>query len=65
MDAGSIPGPSCPICGHSAFAWETADDLLIEIGDARYRPRTCADCGNVQLMLTRIETLDAVCLVNA
>jgi hypothetical protein len=58
MDALSIPGPPCPLCGQGAFAWQTPDDLTIEIGDARYRPRRCAECGNIQLVLTRVEALD-------
>lgn len=59
MNTPSIPGPHCPICNGSAFAWQPDDDLLVEIGDARYRPRVCAECGNIQLVLTCTEILDA------
>lgn len=59
MDDFSIPGPPCPICGEMKFAWTPEDDFLVEIGDGRYRPRTCAECGNVQLLLTRVD--DLVC----
>jgi hypothetical protein len=59
MDTLSIPGPPCPLCGERAFAWSKpacdADDLLVEIGDAHYRPRVCAECGNLQLVLIRVE----------
>lgn len=58
MDAPSISGPPCPICNGSAFAWKPDDDFLVEIGDSRYHPRVCAECGNIQLVLTCLETLD-------
>ena len=58
MDTFSIPGPPCPICGGNAFYCDAEDDLLVEIGDARYLPRVCAECGNIQLVLTRSEDLD-------
>ncbi len=58
MDAVSIPGPSCPLCGQDAFAWRSPEDLTVNIGDARYRPRLCAECGNIQLVLTRVEEPD-------
>jgi hypothetical protein len=63
MDTVSIPGPPCPICGGSAFHRGEEDEQLVEIGDARYLPRACAECGNVQLVLTRAEELDT-CLSN-
>ena len=55
METLSIPGPPCPICGNSAFAWNADEDGLVEIGDARYLPRVCAECGNIQLVLTSAE----------
>ena len=59
MDTYSIPGPPCPRCGERAFAWQSAaslaDDLLVAIGDAHYRPRVCSECGTFQLVLTRVE----------
>ena len=63
MDNFSIPGPPCPICGGSAFHHGEDDERPVEIGDARYLPRACAECGNVQLVLTRAEDSDA-CLSN-
>lgn len=60
MDAFSIPGPPCPLCGQSDFAWQTPNDLTVVIGDARYRPRLCSECGNLQLVLTRVEEPDEV-----
>ena len=57
MDSFSTPGPACPICGGHAFAWDPTDELVVEIGDARYCPRACAECGNIQLVLTRTEEL--------
>lgn len=58
MDTFSIPGPPCPICGEAAFACQPGEDLVVEVGDARYHPRICAECGNIQLVLIRTETLD-------
>ena len=57
METLSIPGPPCPICGNSAFACNGDDDNTVEIGDARYLPRVCAECGNIQLVLTRTEEI--------
>ena len=58
METFSIPGPACPICGGSAFALNAEDDVLVDIGDARYLPRVCAECGNIQLVLTRADAID-------
>ena len=55
MDTFSIPGPHCPICGGNAFDWDADDDWSVEIGDARYLPRVCSECGNIQLVLTSCE----------
>ena len=59
MDTFSISGPPCPICGESAFAWSPEEILIVEIGDAQYQTRVCAECGNHQLVLTRVD--DLVC----
>lgn len=58
MDTFSIPGPPCPICGGSAFQHDGDENKLVEIGDARYLARACAECGNIQLVLTRAEDFD-------
>jgi hypothetical protein len=59
MDTFSIPGPPCPFCGETAYASQPADGPLVEIGDARFLPRMCAECGNLQLVLTRVEELES------
>ncbi|MCI0685466.1 MAG: hypothetical protein L0Y71_25475 [Gemmataceae bacterium] len=58
MDIPSISGPPCPMCHGSAFTWQPDDDMLVEIGDARYHPWVCAECGNIQLVLTATEISD-------
>jgi len=63
MDTDSVLGPPCPICGGSAFHRDDENEQLVEIGDARYLARACAECGNIQLVLTRAESSDA-CLSN-
>jgi len=59
MDTISTLGPPCPICGESTYAAQPATGPLVEIGDARFLPRVCAECGNIQLVLTRVDELDA------
>ena len=58
MDTPSISGPPCPICNGSAFARQPDDDQLVEIGDGWYHPRVCAECGNIQLVMTCTELSD-------
>ena len=60
MDEFSDFGPPCPFCGQTAFACESADAQAVEIGDARYYPRVCAECGNIQLVLTRADELVSI-----
>jgi hypothetical protein len=59
MDTVSTLGPPCPICGESTYASQPAAGPLVEIGDARFLPRMCAECGNLQLVLTRVEELES------
>jgi hypothetical protein len=60
MDEFSVAGPPCPFCGAHAFSWDAADptqhdEAILEFGGAqmRYRPRICAECGNIEIVVTR------------
>ena len=59
MDQFSALGPACPLCGGNAFDWQIADEMVVEVGDARFQPRVCTECGNIQLLLTRVDELAA------
>jgi hypothetical protein len=57
MEDFAIVGPPCPFCGGHAFTCAAAELppdnwLAEEFLETHYQARACADCGNVQIVLT-------------
>lgn len=56
-DDQAVAGPPCPFCGGHAFTCDAAELppdnwLAAEFAETHYQARACAECGNVQIVLT-------------
>jgi hypothetical protein len=57
LDDQAVAGPPCPFCGGHAFTCDAAELppdnwLAAEFAETHYQARACAECGNVQIVLT-------------